>query len=252
MGAENGLGIFGGKRGNDEHVGSGFRGPGHGPGTGVPFDLFQSVRQGIRVPAELSPGKVSHVFPGTGNGQLDNGRRQRGQHQHQHPGNGVVPPVIPVSPEPEGKPGHDGNDPGHAGGNGADQNVIVLHMAHFVSQDPGHFPGGKHFHEPCSNAHRRMFRIPSGSKGIGQHGIHHIHPGHGQLGPTGQAFHNAVQLGSALSVHRLGPVLGNDQFVTVPVQQHIGNQRKGQHHGHAAAAADIVADQQQETGHQAH
>ena len=64
MGAEESLGILGGKRRNDEHMGRGFCGPGHGPGPGIAFDLGQSVRQGIGVPAELAAGIVRHVFPG--------------------------------------------------------------------------------------------------------------------------------------------------------------------------------------------
>ena len=113
---------------------------------GVAVNLFQGVRQGVRISAELTPGMVRHIFPGPGNGQLDNGCCQRCQHQNQDGPQRVSPVIVPAAAEPIGKTGQQGNHPGHAGRNGADQDIVVFDMAHFVAQNAGDFPGFQGFH----------------------------------------------------------------------------------------------------------
>ncbi len=52
---------------------------------GVSVELLQRAGQSVGVSGDVSPGGVRLVFPGPGNGQLDEGSRNGSENEHENP-----------------------------------------------------------------------------------------------------------------------------------------------------------------------
>ena len=102
-------------------------------GVVVNFGKSPGQRQGIIDHA--APFFIGHVFPRTADTHLDDRRRQRSyDDRHQQADDTAVVVIIAAAKDsrPLGNIGNPGNDAGKGRHDGADENIPVQHMGHFM------------------------------------------------------------------------------------------------------------------------
>ena len=135
---------------------------------------------------QVRAGLVRQIFPGPGDGHLDeHGGNGGDDGHHQDADNAAAFVVVPHAAENGAEAGNtrqDHDSPGHGRGNGGDEDVPVAHMAQLMGQNPLQLSGGEQAHDALGGRHRGMLRVAARGKGVGRVIRNDVDPGFGDTG----------------------------------------------------------------------
>ena len=126
------------------------------------------------VPAMLGAAGISSKLSRPGDGHLNQKRGKRRQNYHREQRDRIVSALAilattAVATKQRGEVRHTSNhhDRGrHRRGNRTDQNVAMLHVSQLVRNDSFQLVLAQHLQDALGRRHRRVRRVPSGSKRI--------------------------------------------------------------------------------------
>jgi len=139
--------------------------------TGRPrLQLPQCTRQIEWLSGERRAGCIGLVLAGTGDGQTDDHRRDRGEdetHQGNDPAKRILPAAAPSPTEPERHAGGNRQGGSEHRGDGADENVPVADVRQLVPDDTFEFGTVEDLHDPGGDGHGGVARVTPGRECVG-------------------------------------------------------------------------------------
>ena len=213
---------------------------------GIGAELPQGIGKVERIAAELRAAGVSQVFPGSRNGQLDDGSGNGGQHGQEQPHERIraVAFFIPGAAENGSElqeVGKGGDGRSHDAGNGLDENVAVGDVGHFVGQHAFDFVGLQNLKQTVRDSDHGVLGIAARGKGIGSLFGNGADARLGHAGVPGQFLHNLMQHGGFFRGQFAGIIRPEHDLIGIPVAAHVHDQGEDKGENNAAAAADKAA-----------
>ena len=121
-------------------------------------------------------------------------------------------------------------------------------VGEFVRHHAGDLLTAEMAQQAGGRGHRGMLGIAAGGEGVGLLLVDHVDARHRQAGALRQALDDAVELGRLVGPDLLGIAHAQDGLVAVPVGIDVHAQRHDQRQHQAGAAAQQVADDQEDGG----
>ena len=132
--------------------------------------------------------------------------------------------------------------------NGADENIAVLHVGQFVTQNPGKFSLVEDPADSVRDRNRGVLRITPRREGIRGVLRQQVDFGHRQSGPLRQILHHAVELRIVLRSYFLTAIHFENDFVTKPIAEEIHAAGYQQRNDSSLAAAEHITNPHQQSG----
>jgi len=198
-----------------------------------PADLAQCRRQRQRISGELGAGLIGLVLPRARHRHPDHARRNRTEKGNQQHRQRVHTAAVAVSAAgvagEHGHVGQVGDHRGHRAGHTRDQDVAVVDMGEFVTQNGAQFALVEDVEDAGRAADRGVARVAAGGKRVGVGGVTDVEPRHRLVRGGGQFPDHRVDLrrlhlGDRLGVHGF-------QCHLVAVEIHVGVHADGDEQG---------------------